>query len=109
MVGRSLVYNPDCYGAILAYGLDLPRFTSTIIYTSLEHDMVPMAKYVQVNRSQSCPAFTLGLLFGGLRNSRKVFHSHLNVAYNHTQEMTFLRAKKVVVPKQSLSHLKSIL
>jgi hypothetical protein len=73
-------YNPDYHGAVLAYDLDSPRFASTIIYkdASPEHDMVLINIFAQVDRShgQSCLAFTVGLLFHILNNSRKAFHSH---------------------------------
>jgi hypothetical protein len=77
--GFNLIkYNPEYYGAVLAYDLDSPRFASTIIYkdTSPEHDMVPTKIFAQVDRSQSCLAFMVGLLCEDLNNSRKVFHSH---------------------------------
>jgi hypothetical protein len=77
--GNNLIdYNPHYRGAILAYDLDSPRFTSTIIYkdTSPEQDMVPTKIFAQVDRSQSCLAFTVGLLFQiPTEYSRKVFHS----------------------------------
>ena len=77
-LGPNLImYNPDYYGVILAYDLDSPRFTSTIIYkyTSPEHDMIPMTiEHAQVDRSQSCPAFTVGLLFGDYKFSKVYTH-----------------------------------
>jgi len=77
-VGPNLIdYNPNYARAVLAYDLDSPQFASTIIYkdTSPEHNMVLMEIFAQVDRSQSCLAFTVGLQFEDLNNSRKVFHS----------------------------------
>jgi hypothetical protein len=117
--GRNLTnYNPDYHGALLAHDLDSPRFASTIIYknTSPEHDMVPVKIFAQVDRSQSCLAFTVGLLFYR-NNSRKVFHSHRTFEcglYNHTKkrlyDSMFLESSKVaVVPRPSVSHPQSTL
>jgi hypothetical protein len=83
--GRNLTnYNPNYHGAVLAHDLDSPRFASTIIYkdVSPEHDMVPMDIYAQVDRSQSYPAFTVGLLFEDPNNFRKVFHSYRTFEYD---------------------------
>jgi len=73
--GSNLVnYNRDYDGAILAYDLDSPQFASTIIYkdTSPKHNMVLTDIHTQVDRSQSCLAFTVGLLFENPKNSSKV-------------------------------------
>ena len=74
-------YKPDYGRAVLAYDLDSPRFASTIIYSS-EHNMILMKIFAQVDRSQSCLAFTVGLLFEDRNNPRKVsIHTEiLNVA-----------------------------
>jgi len=75
--GRNLIdYNPDYDRAVLAYDLDSPRFASTIIFkdTSPKDDMVPVRIFAQVDRSQSCLAFTVGLQFEELDNPGKVFH-----------------------------------
>ena len=77
--GRNLInFNPNYRRAILAYDLDSPRFASTIIYkdTSSEPDRALMEIFAQVDRSQSCLAFTVGLLFEVPSAFRKVFHSH---------------------------------
>ncbi|KIM47349.1 hypothetical protein M413DRAFT_273184 [Hebeloma cylindrosporum] len=65
--GNLTVYNPDYSGAILAYDLDSPEFSSTIIYkdTIPERDMVLMKMFAQVDRTQSCLAYTVGLIFEG--------------------------------------------
>ena len=83
--GDNLInYNPDYDRTVLAYDLDSPRFASTIIYkdTSPEHNMVLTKIFAQVDRSQSCLAFTVGLLFEDRNNPRKVsIHTeHLNMA-----------------------------
>ena len=81
-------YNAEYGRAVLAYDLDSPQFASTIIYSS-EHNMVLMKIFAQVDRSQSCLAFTVGLLFEDRNNPRKVsIHTEiLNVAYSHIQEI----------------------
>ena len=76
--GRNLIdYNPDYDRAVLAYDLDSPRFASTIIYkdTSPEHNMIPVNIFAQLDRSQNCLAFTVGLLLKDFNNSGRVFHS----------------------------------
>ena len=75
--GDNLInYNPEYDRAVLAYDLDSPRFASTIIYkdTSPERNMVLTEIFAQVDRSQTCLAFTVGLLFEDSNNSGKAFH-----------------------------------
>ena len=74
--GDNLInYDPEYDRAVLAYDLDSPRFASTIIYkdTSPEHNMILTKIFAQVDRSQSCLAFTIGLQ---LEDRNKVFHLH---------------------------------
>ena len=74
--GRNLIhYNLEYDRAVLAYDLDSPRFASTIIYkdTTPNDDMVPTKIFAHVDHSQSCLAFTVGLQFRDLDDSRKVF------------------------------------
>lgn len=64
--GRNLSnYDPDHDRAILAYDLDSPEFTSTVIYKDAgpENNMVLKGIHAQVDHSQSCLAFMLGLVF----------------------------------------------
>ena len=75
--GSNLIdYNPEYDRAVLAYDLDSPRFAPTIIYkdTSPDHNMVEI--FAQVDRSQTCLAFTVGLQFEDRNNFGKGFHSH---------------------------------
>jgi hypothetical protein len=75
--GHNLInYNPDYDRVVLAYDLDSPRFASTIIYkdTSPERNMVLTKIFAQVDRSQSCLAFTVGLQLKDRNDSGKVFH-----------------------------------
>jgi hypothetical protein len=113
--GRDLIdYDSDYDGGVMAYDLDSPHFTSTLVYkdTSIEHDMRKI--FAQVDGSQILSTCMLGIVFKGFSNSRKFFHSHrhLNVASNipqkHLLVSTFLESNKfAVVMRLHLSHPKS--